>query len=115
MVNLLDNAIKYSEAGGRVAGDRRCDGAELLIRVKDQGCGIEAKHLPRLFERFYRVDKARSRELGGRAWGWRSSNTSPWPTRARWPWKARWGSGQHLFHPPPGTAAAAAKKDVPPP
>ena len=69
MVNLLDNAIKYSEPKGcvEIAGCR--EGAETVISVQDQGCGIEARHLPRLFERFYRVDQARSRELGGTGLG----------------------------------------------
>ena len=65
VINLLDNAIKYSDAGSAVEIRAAREAAELVIRVKDQGCGIEAQHLPRLFERFYRVDKARSRELGG--------------------------------------------------
>ena len=70
VINLLDNAIKYSEAGATVA-DHAPSGeeAELVIRVQDHGCGIEARHLPRLFERFYRVDKARSRDLGGTGLG----------------------------------------------
>jgi two-component system phosphate regulon sensor histidine kinase PhoR len=69
VVNLLDNAIKYSEPKGcvEIAGCR--EGAETVISVQDQGCGIEARHLPRLFERFYRVDQARSRELGGTGLG----------------------------------------------
>jgi two-component system phosphate regulon sensor histidine kinase PhoR len=69
VVNLVGNAIKYSEAGSRVEVTACRRDAEVLIAVKDQGCGIEAKHLPRLFERFYRVDKARSRELGGTGLG----------------------------------------------
>ncbi|NLE39886.1 MAG: GHKL domain-containing protein, partial [Pirellulaceae bacterium] len=69
VVNLLDNAIKYSDAGKLVRIEAVTDGAELVIRVKDEGCGIERRHLPRLFERFYRVDKARSRKLGGTGLG----------------------------------------------
>ena len=69
VVNLLDNAVKYSDSGSvvRVRAARESD--EAVIRVEDQGCGIEAKHLPRIFERFYRADKARSRELGGTGLG----------------------------------------------
>jgi two-component system phosphate regulon sensor histidine kinase PhoR len=69
VINLIDNAIKYSEAGAiiRVIAER--DEASAMIRVIDNGCGIAANHLPRLFERFYRVDKARSRELGGTGLG----------------------------------------------
>ena len=67
--NLLDNAVKYSNANGiiRLAADRR-DGA-IVLSVSDQGIGISADDLPRIFERFYRVDKARSRELGGTGLG----------------------------------------------
>ncbi len=67
--NLLDNAIKYSEPGGEVTIEVVCDETELIIAVSDQGCGIDGEHLPRLFERFYRVDKARSRKLGGTGLG----------------------------------------------
>ena len=69
VVNLLDNAVKYSDAGAAVEVRAERREAELVIEVQDHGCGIEAKHLPRLFERFYRVDKARSRELGGTGLG----------------------------------------------
>ncbi|MGA2064656.1 MAG: ATP-binding protein [Thermoguttaceae bacterium] len=69
VTNLVDNAVKYSDSGSavRIEGDRQ-DGS-LIIRVRDTGCGIAAQHQPRLFERFYRVDKARSRELGGTGLG----------------------------------------------
>lgn len=69
VVNLVDNAIKYSDPGRPVRLEAERVGEELLIRVRDHGCGIAAEHLPRLFERFYRVDKARSRKLGGTGLG----------------------------------------------
>jgi two-component system phosphate regulon sensor histidine kinase PhoR len=67
--NLLDNAIKYSEPGGSVEIDVTQSKAEVTITVNDHGGGIAPEHLPRLFERFYRVDKGRSRELGGTGLG----------------------------------------------
>jgi two-component system, OmpR family, phosphate regulon sensor histidine kinase PhoR len=69
LVNLLDNAIKYSAPGSRIEVDARQAEAQIRIQVSDQGMGIAAQHLPRLFERFYRVDKARSRKLGGTGLG----------------------------------------------
>ncbi len=69
VVNLLDNAIKYSNDDGVIEILAAVEGEELTIRVADHGCGIEPQHLARLFERFYRVDKARSRELGGTGLG----------------------------------------------
>lgn len=69
VINLVDNAIKYSEPGGTVRLSAAEDGGAVSIRVADDGAGIEAEHLPRLFERFYRVDKARSRKLGGTGLG----------------------------------------------
>ena len=69
VVNLLDNAIKYSEPGSPVSIVAGETPGEVTIAVSDQGCGVEPEHLPRLFERFYRVDKARSRKLGGTGLG----------------------------------------------
>jgi len=68
--NLVENAVKYTGTGGRVeiSGRRAPDGGA-LFEVRDNGPGIAAEHLPRIFERFYRVDKARSRELGGTGLG----------------------------------------------
>ncbi|MCD4763831.1 MAG: cell wall metabolism sensor histidine kinase WalK [Desulfobacterales bacterium] len=68
-VNLLDNAIKYSEKGGLVQIEVITTDTEVCISFKDHGIGIPKEHLPRLFERFYRVDKARSRKLGGTGLG----------------------------------------------
>ena len=68
VANLVDNAVKFSPAGSRVVV-RGEAGEEVVVRVEDQGCGIPPEHLPRLFERFYRVDKARSRSLGGTGLG----------------------------------------------
>ena len=69
IANLIDNAVNYSPAGSHVALEAKRDSQGIVIQVVDQGCGIEARHLPRLFERFYRVDKARSRSLGGTGLG----------------------------------------------
>ncbi len=69
VVNLLDNAIKYSEPQSTVLLKSHHQNSEVIIRVQDHGIGIAQKHLPRLFERFYRVDKARSRSLGGTGLG----------------------------------------------
>lgn len=68
VANLLDNAIKYSR-GGKVELTARRLSDEVAISVADNGCGIESEHIPRLFERFYRADKARSRTLGGTGLG----------------------------------------------
>jgi two-component system phosphate regulon sensor histidine kinase PhoR len=69
LINLVDNAIKYSDPGAGVWIAVEQADAGLVVRVSDEGCGIEAEHLPRLFERFYRVDRARSRQLGGTGLG----------------------------------------------
>jgi two-component system phosphate regulon sensor histidine kinase PhoR len=69
LVNLIDNAVKYSDEGAEVRVQCVQDEKETLVHVRDTGCGIEIKHVPRLFERFYRVDKARSRSLGGTGLG----------------------------------------------
>ncbi len=69
VANLIDNAIKYSPPGQTVLVEAHRVAAEFEIRVEDHGCGIGREHLPRIFERFYRVDKARSRELGGTGLG----------------------------------------------
>jgi two-component system phosphate regulon sensor histidine kinase PhoR len=68
-VNLLDNAIKYSPPASRIRVTAEQQENDIVIRFEDQGIGIANKHLPRLFERFYRVDKARSRKMGGTGLG----------------------------------------------
>ncbi len=67
--NLVDNAVKYTAAGGQVTVTTSSDGHDIVIEVTDTGVGIPADDLHRIFERFYRVDKARSRELGGTGLG----------------------------------------------
>ena len=69
VVNLIDNAVKYSPEGTRVDVRTVEHDGELVIEVADEGRGIEPRHLPRVFERFYRTDRARSRQLGGTGLG----------------------------------------------
>jgi two-component system phosphate regulon sensor histidine kinase PhoR len=67
--NLVDNALKYGKERGRVTLSGRIEGDICLLEVVDDGPGISPEHLPRIFERFYRIDKGRSRELGGTGLG----------------------------------------------
>jgi signal transduction histidine kinase len=67
--NLVDNAIQYTRPGGEVEIDVRPDGDDVILVVTDTGLGIPKRDLPRVFERFYRVDRARSRETGGTGLG----------------------------------------------
>ena len=67
--NLIDNAMKYGRSGGRILLGARMARRGVEFYVQDFGAGISSEHLPRLFERFYRVDKARSRESGGTGLG----------------------------------------------
>lgn len=69
IVNLIENAVKYSAAGKDVLVRAYPEGDSVIIEVIDQGPGIPAQHQPRIFERFYRVDRARSRDLGGTGLG----------------------------------------------
>jgi len=69
VTNLLDNAIKYSEPGSIVEIETSSDGVSVDVKVRDRGVGIPAKDLDRIFERFYRVDRARDRRTGGSGLG----------------------------------------------
>src|SRR5262249_48439801 len=69
VVNLVDNAIKYTPEGGVVSVKVNTAGANAVMEVTDNGSGIPTKSLQHLFERFYRVDKARSRQMGGTGLG----------------------------------------------
>ncbi len=69
LTNLIDNAIKFNLPGGEVCVSATSDGKDETIRVRDTGPGIAPEHLPRIFERFYRIDKARSRDAGGTGLG----------------------------------------------
>jgi len=69
LYNLLDNAVKFSRENGQIHLRATRRGSDMVLSVTDSGLGIGKEHLPRIFERFYRADKARSRELGGTGLG----------------------------------------------
>ena len=69
LMNLLENAANYTPQGGAITLGARREDDEVEFYVRDSGVGVASQHIPRLFERFYRVDKARSRELGGTGLG----------------------------------------------
>ncbi|MCC7442110.1 MAG: PAS domain S-box protein [Bdellovibrionales bacterium] len=73
VINLVDNAVKYTESQRPVRITAReargAEGPRVMVAVRDEGAGIPREHLPRIFERFYRVDKARSRKVGGTGLG----------------------------------------------
>ena len=69
LVNLVVNSIRYGKQNGRTAIKISDAGEKVIVEVSDNGLGISKEHLPRIFERFYRVDKSRSRELGGSGLG----------------------------------------------
>lgn len=68
-INLIDNAIKYTEKGGIYISVKKIGGEQIFVEITDTGIGIPQEHLPRIFERFYVVDKSRSRTLGGTGLG----------------------------------------------
>ena len=69
LINLIDNAAKYTPEGGAIGIGISTPDSQFIIEVSDTGIGIPKEHLPRIFERFYRVDKTRSRKVGGTGLG----------------------------------------------
>src|SRR5690606_27392267 len=69
ITNLVENAIKYTPQGGEVSVSARSDTAQVIVEVTDNGIGIAPEELPRICERFYRVDSSRSRDMGGTGLG----------------------------------------------
>ncbi|NLA54085.1 MAG: cell wall metabolism sensor histidine kinase WalK, partial [Clostridiales bacterium] len=67
--NLIDNAMKYTQDGGLIALSVTREGRDIILTVNDNGPGIKSENLPHVFERFYRIDKARSRDSGGTGLG----------------------------------------------
>jgi len=106
--NLVDNALKYGGSGGRLLlGAQETDGS-VEFYVRDMGAGIASEHLPRLFERFYRVDKARSRESGGTGLGLAIAKHIVLAHGGAIRAESRLGHGSTFYFTLPGAQAAAA-------
>ena len=86
LTNLLRNALRYTPAEGRVVVEAGVSGDEVRFTVRDTGAGIDARHLPHVFERFYRAEKSRSRRAAAPGWGSRSPGRS----------SRRWAEGYGL-------------------
>jgi two-component system phosphate regulon sensor histidine kinase PhoR len=69
VINLLDNALRHTDSGGEITVHLRATGDVVTITVKDNGHGIDSKHLPHLFDRFYRADSGTARDSGGTGLG----------------------------------------------
>ena len=67
--NIINNAIKYSPDGGKITVSMKTTETQMILSISDEGLGIPKKDLPKIFDRFYRVDKARSRAQGGSGLG----------------------------------------------
>lgn len=67
--NIINNAIKYSPDGGKITVSMKTTDTQMILSISDEGLGIPKKDLPKIFDRFYRVDKARSRAQGGSGLG----------------------------------------------
>jgi len=108
LANLVDNALKYGGSGGQVfLGAHDC-GASVEFYVRDLGPGIASEHLPRLFERFYRVDKARSRESGGTGLGLAIAKHIMLAHRGSIRAESRLGHGSAFYFTLPAAQAAVA-------
>ncbi len=77
LLNLLDNALRYTAGWGRISLDGICDGANVTISISDSGPGIRPEHLPQLFDRFFRGDRARTQVQGGGGLGLPIARASP--------------------------------------
>jgi two-component system, OmpR family, phosphate regulon sensor histidine kinase PhoR len=113
--NLIENAMKYGKAGGRIRVGARQQGGLIEFYVQDFGPGIAYEHLPRIFERFYRVDKARSRESGGTGLGLAIAKHIVHAHGGDIRCESELGFGAtFLFRLPPVAAAAPAQVSAPP-
>jgi heavy metal sensor kinase len=94
LINLLDNAIRYTPPGGKVSAELEADPAAVRIRISDTGVGIPPEAAPHVFDRFYRADRARSRQDGGFGLGL---------SIVKWIAEAHHGTVELAPHPAPGT------------